>query len=327
VKRAGGLFEAITDYSNIRLAFLKTLRGSRHSPEVIRFCRNTDANLAALRGKLLSPDCGWGGYRSFLITDPKLRVISTAPLEQRIMHHAIMNVLEEILTRPLICNSFACRKNKGTHAAVRFAFKQCKCHPFFLKLDIRKYFDSIHHDSLKNILRRLIKDSRVIKLLDNIIDSYQIADGRGIPIGNLTSQFFANLYLSPLDHYILEELRPSAYCRYMDDFVLWSDSNRQLQSSLLHIGQFAAEKLRLQLKPAVHGTVKTGLPFLGFLIKDSGIYLLQKSKRRVIARIKEINAQLDSGIIGEAKAAERARSVLSAINLARTNRLRRRLCA
>jgi hypothetical protein len=326
VKRRGGLFDAITSYHNIRLAFLKTLRGSRRSRAVIGFCRDTDANLAALRDKLLRSDCGWGGYRSFLITDPKLRVISTAPLEQRIMHHAIMNVLEETLTRPLIDNSFACRKNKGTHAAVRYAFKQCKAYSHFLKLDIKKYFDSIHHDTLKNLLRRFIKDPRVLKMLDDIIESYRTSDGRGIPIGNLTSQFFANLYLSPLDHYILEELRPAAYCRYMDDFVLWSGSNKQLQSFLQNIEQFTAEKLYLDLKPAVSGAVKNGLPFLGFLVKDSGIYLLKKSKRRVITRIKEINAQLDSGIIDEAKAAQRAQSVLSAISLARTNRLRRRIC-
>ena len=164
MKRQNRLFEQIVEYGNIRLAFLKALRGNRSSPAVINFCRDIDRNLAALREKLLALDCGWGNYRSFLITDPKLRVISTAPFEQRIMHHAIMNVLENIFDRPMIYHSYACRKGKGTHAAVRYALRQCGSKPWFLKLDIRKYFDSIDHETLKTQLQKLIKDTRVIAL-------------------------------------------------------------------------------------------------------------------------------------------------------------------
>ena len=148
MKRQNFLFEQITDYNNIRLAFLKAVRGNRKSSAVIEFCRNTDKNLAALRDKILTLNCGWGGYRSFTITDPKLRIISTAPFEQRIMHHAIMNVLEPIIDRPMIYHSYACRKGKGTHAAVLYAFKQCKTIPYFLKLAGRDVIDTLFYARL-----------------------------------------------------------------------------------------------------------------------------------------------------------------------------------
>ena len=242
------------------------------------------------------------------------------------MHHAIMNILEPVLERPLIYNSYACRKGKGTHAAVLYAFDQCKSRPYFVKLDIRKYFDSIDHEILKRQLRRLIKDERVLTLLDGVIDSYETKPGKGVPIGNLTSQFFANMHLAGLDHYILEKLYPAAYCRYMDDFVLWSPAQEQLKDLLIKTFAYAEKNLHLELKPPVFGSSVSGLPFLGFLIKQNGIYLLQKSKRRVTERMSDITASLNNCSITEAKAAERVRSVFAAIALARTNRLRKILC-
>jgi len=326
VKRQNFLFENIADYSNIRLAFLKAVRGNRSSPQVVNYCQNLDENLSLLRSKLLTLDCGWGGYKSFLITDPKLRTISTAPFEQRIMHHAIMNILEPVFDRPMIRHSYACRKGKGTHAAVLYAFRQCKTAPYFLKLDIRKYFDSIDHEILKTQLRRLVKDRRVITLLDGIIDSYETTPGKGVPIGNLTSQFFSNLHLAFMDHYILEQLRPDAYCRYMDDFVLWSDSQAKLKTMYTMVNGYVTQDLKLTVKPPVFGNAACGLPFLGFLIKEKGIYLMQKSKRRVKERMAEISVALNTGVITEKKAAERARSVFAATSLARTNHFRKKIC-
>jgi hypothetical protein len=325
MKRQNFLFDQIIDYNNIRLAFLKAVRGNRKSPACVSYCLNTDKNLAVVRGKLQTLSCDWGNYCSFTITDPKLRVISTAPFEQRIMHHAIMNVIEPVLDRPMIYHSYACRKGKGTHAAVLYAFNQSKSKPCFLKLDVRKYFDSIDHETLKMQLRRLIKDSRVIFLLDGIIDSYKTLPGKGVPIGNLTSQFFANMYLACLDHFILEQLRPLAYCRYMDDFVLWTSSMPELKNMFANINNFLNDNLRLTLKPPIFGKTSCGLPFLGFLIKDKGIYLMQKSKRRVTERMTEITALLYQDSITEEKAAERLRSVYAAISLARTNRFRKGL--
>jgi retron-type reverse transcriptase len=325
MKRQNRLFEQVVNYNNIRLAFLKALRGNRNGLSAINFCKNIEKNLITVGDKLNSLDCGWGNYRSFLIKDPKLRIISTAPFEQRIMHHAIMNVIEPVFDRPMICHSYACRKGKGTHAAVQYAFGRCKANPFFLKLDIRKYFDSIDHEALKILIRRFIKDTRVLFLLDGVIDSYETKPGKGVPIGNLTSQFFANLYLAGMDHFILEKLRPSAYCRYMDDFVLWSFSQEELKTMFTQVNEYVIQNLKLTIKQPVFGKTAAGLPFLGFLIKEKGIYLLQKSKRRFKNRIAEITASLYSGVINEEKAAERARSVCAAINIARTNNLRKKV--
>ena len=166
----------------------------------------------------------------------------------------------------------------------------------------------------------------VLLLLDGIIENYETTPGKGVPIGNLTSQFFANIYLACLDHYVLEELHHSAYCRYMDDFVVWSSSPAELKNMFACISNYASNNLKLSLKQPVFGKTTDGLPFLGHLIKEKGIYLLQKSKRRVTRRMSEITVSLYKGTIGEEKAAERARSVFAAISLARTKRLRKSLC-
>jgi retron-type reverse transcriptase len=322
MKRQNYLFNQINEYQNIRLAFLKAIRGKRHTADVLLFVREIDANLQRIRERLLTKNPEWGGYRHFTITDPKERVISAAPIADRIIHHAIMNILEPLFERQLIFHTYACRKNKGTHAAVRFAFTHCKSSAWFLKLDIRKYFDSIDHAVLKNQLARFIKDNDVLRLLDSIIDSYCTQPGKGLPIGNLTSQFFANLYLSRLDHYILEQLKPTAYVRYMDDFVLWGTDKATLQGALELIRDFTVKELRLQIKQPVLGNTSQGLPFLGFMIKKSGIFLLRKSKRRMVNRITELKRDLFKQKISEETAAARLTSVYAAVLLVRTRAFR-----
>jgi hypothetical protein len=304
------------------LAFLKTIRGIRNSSSVIHFCKNTGRNLTIIQEKLTNLDCGWGNYKTFYIFDPKKRAINTAPIDQRIMHHAIMNILEPVLERPMIYHSYACRKGKGTHAALEYAFAQCKSQQCFLKLDVRKYFDSIEHHVLKLQLRRFIKDKHVITLLDGVIDSYETEPGKGVPIGNRTSHYFANFYLAVMDHFILEKLRPSGYCRYMDDFVLWADTQSELKRMYNDITEFTEKTLSLTLKQPVFGKTSSGLPFLGFLIKQNGIYLLQKSKKRVKNRLNEITFLLKNSFITEGKAGERVISVIAAIALARTLKFR-----
>jgi retron-type reverse transcriptase len=325
MKRRNNLYEDIASYGNIRLAFLKALRGKRASAEILLFCRDVNASLDKIRTRLLSEHIRWGEYHQFTIMDPKKRVISAAPFADRIIHHAVMNVLEPLFERQMVYRNYACRAGKGMHAAVRYAFSKCKAATWFLKLDIRKYFDSVDHGVLKDCLRRIVKDKKVLGLLDGVIDSYETSPGTGIPIGNLTSQFFANLYLSRLDHYILEQLKPSGYARYMDDFVLWGKSQHELRQALGHIRMFCSEELQLGLKQALLGKTGRGLPFLGFLVKKDGIYLLGKSKRRMVRRAGEIGGELERGKITEEKAAARITSVCAAVLLARTHVFRVRL--
>ncbi|MFH2114468.1 MAG: reverse transcriptase/maturase family protein, partial [Spirochaetota bacterium] len=322
MRRQGRCFDSIISRDNLRLAFLKALRGKRGSKAALLFCRDVEAGLEDVRQRLLAPHPVWGPYRSLVITDPKERTISAAPFPERIMHHAIMNVLEPIFERPMIHHSYACRAGNGTHAAVLYAFRQCKAHPWFLKLDVRKYFNSIDHRILFERLQALLKDGPVLQLLRTLIASHHTAPGKGLPIGNLTSQFFANLYLADLDHYILEHLKPAAYVRYMDDFVLWADCKADLVILHAAILAFARNQLALTLKPPVLAATARGLPFLGFLIKPGGIHLMRKSRHRMITAARDIDADLTAGRISEAKAAERTASVNAAVALARTQALR-----
>jgi len=325
MKRVGGLLPQIITYENLRLAWLKALRGKRKSNAVLLFSRNVDANIEKIKIRLESDNPDWGNYRSFTITDPKERIISAAPFPERVMHHAIMNVLEPCFERQLIHHTYACRKGKGTHAAVLYAFHKAKGHSWFLKLDVRKYFDSIDHQVLKCQISRLLKDPQLLNHLFLLIDSYHTLPGIGLPIGNLTSQYFANLYLSGLDHFILEQLGPSGYVRYMDDFVLWSDNKADLVAIFQKVEAFCLQNLKLNLKPAILGQSKDGLPFLGFLIKSQGIYLLQKSKQRMKKGAIAIEYELANGQIDENKAAERSISMTAAVLLARCRSFRAKL--
>lgn len=205
-----------------------------------------------------------------------------------------------VFERQFIFHTYACRKGKGSHKEVNYAYKKTRTHKYFLKLDVRKYFDNIDHPVLKKLLSKIIKDVECLNLLFALIDSYGCsADGKGLPIGNLTSQFFANYYLSLLDHYVLEQLKPCGYVRYMDDFLLFDDSKEKLKIFLNQIETSCKNKLLLELKPAVLGNCKNGASFLGYLIKSDSVKLTQKSRRRKLTKLKRLNYELKMGWIDE----------------------------
>ena len=319
MKRAGNLFEKICDIQNLHEAYYKASKNKRFTSGYINFRKNPEENLEKLRKSLLDGKYTHGQYRHFTITDPKQRLISAAPFPDRVMHHAIMNVLEPVFERQFIFHTYACRKGKGTHAAARYAFKCAKKSPYFLKLDVRKYFDSIDHTVLKQFLCRIIKDARCLELLFGVIDSYKIdfegdsaARKKGLPIGNLTSQFFANFYLSALDHFIMEKLKPEGYVRYMDDMVIFGDSIKELKRIFDEVERFCLEKLTLFLKVPVFGKTVRGVPFLGWRITKDRIFLLSKTKRRMKNRLKEIQKAFERGKITEEKAVERTKAVFAA---------------
>lgn len=317
MKRQGNLFIQIVAYQNLRLAWLKAIRGKRKNPDVLLFSRDVDGNLEKIRARLESENPGWGSYKSFILTDPKKRIITAASFPERVMHHAVMNILSPLFERKYIYHSYACRKGKGMHAAVLHAFHLAKAGGSFLKLDVRKYFDSVDHAVLKNQLSNFLKDKKILSILFLLIDSYNTLPGKGIPIGNLTSQFFANLYLSGLDHYILEHIKPKGYVRYMDDFVLLYADKQALKTMFSAVERYTKKHLNLELKQPIYGSTVQGLPFLGFLIKKSGIYLLKKSKQRMSVRAKEIQFDINACKIDQEQAAARANSVNAAVLLAR----------
>ena len=287
MKRAGTLFSRITDYNNLRAAYLKALKGKRFSPEAVIFDFNPDEKLQAIKKQLEEKTFQIGTYSQFKIYDPKERLITAASFEDRIVHHAIMNVLESVFERQFIYHTYACRKNKGTHRAVSYAYGKSKSSRYFLKLDIRKYFDSINHRVLKQKLARIIKDPDCLNLLFEIIDSFG-KDGRGLPIGNLASQFFANLYLSETDHFAVEKLKPAGYVRYMDDILIFADSRAEVNFFYRSLKSFTENNFFLEFKPPVINLCKTGIPFLGHLITPAGISLLGKNRRRKHKKEKQL---------------------------------------
>jgi retron-type reverse transcriptase len=284
-----------------------------------------DANLAALRSELLAGRLNWGDYHMFKIHDPKPRDIHAPPFRDRVAHHAVMSLCEPAFETYQIDDSFACRKNKGLDAALHRALKFCRAGGWHLKLDVHKYFDSIDHIVLKRLLRRRFKDGLVIQILESIIDTYQTAPGKGIPIGNLTSQFFANHYLAPLDRHIKERLRVRRYVRYMDDFVLWTDSRQTLKSVRSEIEGFLTDPLRLSAKPPCLNHTDRGLTFLGYKVYPAGLRLAGRSRQRFRRKARLYQQLFDSGIWDEAETARHIEPLIAFVRRGASRAFRQRV--
>ena len=315
-------FEAVYTMENLYHAWHKVSLGKSAKSSMLVFYNDLDKNLASIAHDLKNGSYRPGAYNRFLVKDPKERIISAAPVRDRVVHHALMNYYDPIFDRHLIYDSYACRVGKGTHQAVMRSFHFAKSSRYFLKMDVRKYFDSIDHAILKMLLTNIIKDTNILNIFNTIIDSGGVIDGKGIPIGNLTSQFFANYYLSAFDHYFKERRQVKKYIRYMDDILIFSADKDELKELYSDAVCYAQEKLELVLKPPVSGPAAAGAPFLGFLVKPTGIYLQQKTKRRYKARIGEIERKRKTGAFTELEAGRRVEAVTAHLLLARSRNFR-----
>jgi RNA-directed DNA polymerase len=199
MKRERGLYARIGRPQNLELAFRKAGRAKKHRRDYQAFAGNLKAELAALADELACEQVTVGDYRYFRVFDPKERLICAAPFRERVLHHAIMNVCEDNLERYAVAASYACRPNKGLHRAIADAQSQCRRRRCYLKLDIRRFFDSIDHVIALDMLARRFKDPPLLRLFDCILDSYHATPGKGLPIGNLVSQHLANFYLGRFD--------------------------------------------------------------------------------------------------------------------------------
>lgn len=292
MKRAGGLIARIADPDNLRLAFWKASRRKNGKEEVVTYRSHLDKNLLALRSEILEGKVDVGHYHYFKIYDPKERVICAAAFKERVLHHALMNVCHEHFERSQLFDSYACRAGKGTYAALSRAKLFQKKYAWFLKLDVRKYFYSISHEVLKQRLQRVFKERKLLDIFGTIIGSYEASQGKGIPIGNLTSQYFANHYLAAADRHVKEALRIPAYVRYMDDMVLWADDKAQLLSAGNAVTLLMREKLQLELKPFCMNRADKGLPFLGYLLYPQKTRLGGVSRRRFCAKFTDYSRRL-----------------------------------
>ncbi len=281
MKRVNNLYERIYDLNNLYLAYYKASKGKKNKQSVIDFSNDLDRNLSDLQSQFIRRDVVFGDYYYFMITDPKERLICASPFSERVAQHAIINITEEYFENFQIFDSYACRKGKGVHRAVNRAFSMCKKYKYFLKLDVRKYFDSIDHVVLHRLLERRFKDIDLLSLFWAIIDSYKTSPGKGLPIGNLSSQYFANFYLAYFDRFIKQDLRVKDYVRYMDDFLLFSNSMDDLLNLLDSVKSFLNTHLLIDVKEPIINKVSDGFPFLGCRVYNNKILLSSRSRKRL----------------------------------------------
>ena len=279
------MFAQLASWDNLLLAYHRAAKGKRGQPNVAAFEHRLEENLLDLRSELLDGSYHPGRYTSFFIHEPKRRLISAAPFRDRVVHHALCNVIEPIFERSFITDSYANRIGKGTHRALDRCQHFARRYPYVLQCDLRQFFPSIDHAILSRMLAAKIDCGETLRLIDLIIgsgsgvlsemydmvyfsgdDLLAVLRPRGLPIGNLTSQFWANVYLNSFDHFIKRELRCRAYLRYVDDFLLFAADKATLWIWKRALAERLAS-LRLTIHPAAHPRPTTeGIPFLGFVV-------------------------------------------------------------
>lgn len=280
------LYPIVISYDNLVASWRKARRGKRYTPVAAAFERKLDIELLTLYDQLQSTAYQPGGYRSFTVHEPKRRKISAAPFRDRVVHHALCNVIVPIYERKFIFDSYANRKGKGTHAALDRCTHYMRRYKYVLQCDVQQFFPAIDHQILTDILAKTIACAPTLDLCKKIIDSgvgiladeyamrwfpnddlFEAARPRGLPIGNLTSQFWANVYMNELDQYVKHTLRCKGYVRYVDDFLLFADDKLTLHRWRESIITFL-QKLRLTIheKRAQPCPVEQGIPFLGFTV-------------------------------------------------------------
>ncbi len=338
MRRADFLFEAITRRDNLRLAAHKALAGKRAKPDARAFVANLEDNLRQLGEEIADGTVRLGEYHQFTIHDPKERLITAPCFRERVLHHAIMNLCEPVFERWLIADTFACRKGKGRIACVQRARHFAYQFPYYCQMDIRKYFPSIAHSVLKQRLQHCFQDDRLLYLFCRIIDSFPPtpstsvrrdslssdeapltgahADGvavkRGLPIGSLTSQHFANFYLGWFDRFVKETLRVRGYVRYMDDFVLWGKSASELREQRSRCREFLSHELQLDLKSSASVRFSdVGVNFLGCRVYRTHTVLNDRSRHRFRKKLESMESAYLAGGITESELQQCATSMVA----------------
>lgn len=285
------LWPEIIDFETLHAAYIKARRGKRYSDEALRFGCGLEEQLLQLQYELCSGTYRVGPYRAFTIREPKRRKIAALPFRDRVVQHALVAVIEPIWEARFIYDSYACRVGKGTHAgADRLTSFLRRAHQtwvstYVLKADVRSYFASINHEVLRGLIHKRVACRETLRLISEIIDSWEPDSGTGIPIGNLSSQLFANIYLHELDKYTKHTLREHFYLRYMDDFVILSPDKAHLNATQHQIGAFLDERLRLRLNRKTRiFPAECGIDFLGYKIWRTHRLLRKPSIRRMRRR-------------------------------------------
>ena len=290
MKRYNNLFDKIVSLDNLYLADKKARRNKSSRKDIKEFDQNKEELLKKLQQNLINGTYKTSEYNTFIIREPKERLIFRLPYyPDRIVHHAVMNIMEPIWVSIFIKDTYSCIKHRGIHEAlhnVKEALKDVDNTTYCLKLDIRKFYPSIDHEVLKSIIRKKIKDWKLLQLLDEIIDSSE-----GVPIGNYLSQFFANLYLSYFDHWVKEDKNIKYYYRYADDIVILYKDKESLQTLLRDIKQYLKDNLKLQLKNnyQVFPVESRSIDFVGYKIYHNFTLVRKALKKRYCKKNAKLN--------------------------------------
>lgn len=330
------LFDKIVSFENLLIAGKKAQKGKRFQRDVSEFNLNLEKEIIRLSKELLDGTYKPGSYRQLFVREKEVRLISAAPYRDRVVHHALMNVIERILSRSFIYDSYANQIGKGSHRAMKRFQRFLGVSRYVLKCDIKKYFHTIDHEILFSQIKKKIQDIKTLELIKLIICTsppqekvieYFPGDNlftpverkKGLPIGNLTSQFFANFYLDGFDHYVKEILRCRRYLRYVDDFAVFGDDKNRLWEIKERIDEYLKNNLRLKLHPSKSRIYRSdeGITFLGYRVWSDRIRLersnvvrfrrrlkrMQKEYAKGEMTLKEVNQRI-AGWLGHAKQAD-----------------------
>lgn len=297
MKRLGNIWDQLTSYENLELALRKSAKGRRWLWIVRHIRRNKERHILNAQRQLLSGTYRTNVYKAKVVYEPKRRIIHSLPFfPDRIVHHALVNILGPYWDSMFIYDSYACRKGKGQHAGSLRCMEFVRNYRYALKCDVSKFYHSIPHDELKVLLRRKLKCRKTLALLDEIIDSsctcQGMSPGRGVPIGNLISQWLGNLYLNELDTLLKQTYRVKAYLRYCDDFILFSNDKAELRRLSYVIKDFFGDKLRLTLSKCELYPVSHGVDFLGYRHFRNYIMLRKSTAKRIRRRLKRIRNRI-----------------------------------
>jgi retron-type reverse transcriptase len=340
------MYDALTSWNNLLHAYKRASAGKRGHPNVAAFEYRVEDNLFRLQHELRTKTYRPGKYDSFYIHEPKRRLISAAPFHDRVVHHALCNIIEPIFERSFIFDSYANRVGKGTHRALDRCQEFARRYKLVMPLDLRQFFPSIDYAILRDELTRKISDPQVLWLIDQILasgegvlseaydmvyfpgdDLFAVNRPRGLPIGNLTSQFWANVYLNAFDHFVKRELRCQAYLRYVDDLLFFDDDKATLWMWKTPIEERLA-RLRVTIHPGAHPRpVSEGTPFLGFIVYPQRRRLKRRKGIHFQCKLRDLRAAYHDGEISLADVTASVRGWINHVRYGNTVGLRKAVLA
>ena len=312
MKRVGGLFDQIWTRDNLSKAVWNAARGKRHRREVIHFFKDLEANLAEMSHQIRRGTYPFQSYKTFSIRDPKRREIHAPAFRDRVMHHALIAVTAPVFERGALATSFACRKGKGQHEALKKARDYTHRYAYYGKVDIKSYYDSIDHQRLEVRLRRRFREERLLDLWSQLLSSYEGkgAPRTGLPIGALTSQYLGNFFLDELDHFIASSGLIGGYVRYMDDVLMFGE-----REGLNQLREWIYAKLGAMGLQAKHGgewnASKRGVPYLGFVLYPNRVRVNRMGRKRLRRKFRELEGEERAGRCAEREYQERATALFA----------------